>query len=244
MTVRRRRIRVALAIAGAVIAVVAMLVAGAWTALPSWLQGKVEQAASNALGRALTIGGPLEIEFGRAPRITATDVALQNAAWGSERSMVHAERVTVVLDLASLGSGPLRVREVEIEGARLSLEGDGTGGGNWSFASTASPRRSSPPPPVVFDRAAIRGLELVVRPRPEATPIEVEIQELQAKPDPGGTSSPSTAAAVTRSRLGSLQAGSARSRILSPAARSMASSPAASARRSSAFAGSENRTSI
>ena len=101
--------------------------------------------------------------------------------------MLRAERVTVVLDLVSLWSGPLRVRGLEIENARLVLEADGEGRGNWLFARAPEPDRPSASPgqmSVDIDRAAIRGLELVYRPRPEAAPVTLAVAELAARLDP------------------------------------------------------------
>ncbi len=191
MTQRRRGLRIALAIAAAVLAALAAIAIGVRTQLPSWLRGTVERSASQALGRELTIAGPFDLTLSLTPRVVARDVRLANVASGSEPTMLRAERVTVVLDLVSLWSGPLRVRGLEIENARLILEADGEGRGNWLFARAPEPDRPSASPgqmSVDIDRAAIRGFELVYRPRPEAAPVTLAVAALAARLDPASRS--------------------------------------------------------
>jgi uncharacterized protein involved in outer membrane biogenesis len=168
MTKRRRWIRIALGIAGAAVAAIWI---AAETLVPPWLRGTVERLASRATGRTLRIAGPFDVSFSLAPRVTAGDVRLGNAPWGSEPSMVRAGPVTIVVDLASLGSGPARVRELEIANARLLLGAGGDGRGSWVLAPEPAAQRPPEParrPPVAFEHAAIRGLELVYRPHRRA----------------------------------------------------------------------------
>ena len=93
----------------------------------------------------------------------------------------------MVVDLVSLWSGPVRVRELEIANARLLLEADRDGNGNWVFAPGPESRRPSEPAqrsPVAFEHVAIRGLELVLRGRPQAEPVTLGVRELEAQLDP------------------------------------------------------------
>jgi uncharacterized protein involved in outer membrane biogenesis len=184
MTKRRRRILVGLGIAGALVAAIGI---GAKALLPPWVRGKVEKLATQALGRDLKIAGALELSISLAPRVTAGDVRLANAPWGSEPSMLRVGRVTLVVDLRSLWSGPVRVRDLEIENARLLLEADGDGRGNWVFATGPAPQPPSGPakrPAVTFEHAAIRGFEMVHRHRPGAEPVTLGVRELEARLDP------------------------------------------------------------
>ena len=64
--------------------------------------------------------------------------------------MIQVGRVTLVVDLLSLWSGPARVRDLAIEDARVLLETDAGGQGNWVLAPEPSPerpwgRRATPP---------------------------------------------------------------------------------------------------
>jgi uncharacterized protein involved in outer membrane biogenesis len=184
MTKRRRRILVGLGIAGALVAAIAI---GAKALLPPWLRGEVEELATQALGREVKIGGPLDVSLSLSPRVTAGDVRLANAPWGSEPSMARVGRLTVVVDLRSLWSGPVRVRDLEIENARLLLEADGDGRGNWVLATAPARQRPSEPakrPAVTIEHAAIRGSEMVHRQRPGAEPVTLGVRELEARLDP------------------------------------------------------------
>jgi uncharacterized protein involved in outer membrane biogenesis len=184
MARRRRRILIALVIAGTAAAAIRL---GAEMLLPPLLRGTVERLATRALGRDLKVAGPFHVSLSLAPRVTAGDVRLANVPWGSEPSMVRAGRVTMVLDLWSLVSGPVRLRDLEVEDARLLLEADGDGRGNWVLAPAPAPRRAPEPakrPPLLLDHVAIRGFELVVRSRPEAEPVTLRVRELEARLDP------------------------------------------------------------
>jgi len=184
MTKGRRRILIALGIAGTVVVSIWI---GAETLLAPWLRGTVERLASQAIGRDLKVAGPFDVSLSLAPRVTAGDVRLANAPWGSEPSMVRAGRVTIVVDLVSLWSGPVRVLDLEIENAHLLLEADGDARGNWVFAPEPAPEPVPDPvkrPPVVLEHAAVRGFELVFRSRPEAEALTLGVREFEARLDP------------------------------------------------------------
>ena len=184
MTKRRRRVLVALAVMGAVAAAIGI---GAATLLPGWLHGAAERLASRTLGRELSIAGPLDVSFSLTPRVTARDVRLANAPWGSEPSMARVGRVTVVVELLSLWSGPARVRDLEIENARLLLEADGAGGGNWVMGPDLTAKRPPEParqPALVLEHVAIRDFELVLRTRPKTEPSRLAIRDLDLRLDP------------------------------------------------------------
>ena len=182
---QRRRLRRILVALGIATAVVAAIWIGAKTFVPPLLRRTVERLASQALGREVNIAGPFNLSFSLAPRVTAADLRLANAPWGSEPWMLRVGRATVVVDLLSLRSGPPLVRDVEIENARLLLEADGAGGGNWVFASepaSSAPHTERPKgPPVAFERVAIRGLEVAFRSRPNAEPVALGVREIEAR---------------------------------------------------------------
>ena len=182
---RRRRILIALGIATAVVAAIWV---GAKTLAAPLLRSTVERLATRALGRELKIAGPVKVSFSLTPRVTAADLRLANAPWGSEPWMVQVERATVVVDLFSLRSGPPLVHELEVETARLLLEENGVGGRNWVFAAEATsggPHQAPPPkgPPVVFEHVAIRGLEITLRSPAQASPAALGIRETEARLD-------------------------------------------------------------
>src|SRR6516225_3741207 len=101
-----------------VVIAVAALAAGGARAVPPWLTGKIERIVSDTLGRELRLDGPLEISLGTEPTLVAKGVTLANAAWGSEAAMVRVDRVELTLSLRSLWSPPIRVLNLDLEGAR------------------------------------------------------------------------------------------------------------------------------
>ena len=162
---------------------------GAVTFLPSRLRAGIERAGGRFLGREVRIAGTFDLSLSLTPTLLAEDVTLANAPWGSEPSMVRIARVKVSLDLLSLRGRPARITDLELEGVRILLETDAGGGGNWEFETRlppAPPRAPgvSTPPPVVFDHAVIRGLELIHRPRRDAPPLRLGIARLEARVDP------------------------------------------------------------
>jgi len=179
---RRKRFLIALGVATAVVAAIWI---GAKRFVPPLLRRTAERLASQALGREVNIAGSFDVSFSTAPRVTAADLRLANAPWGSDPWMLRVGRASVVVDLLSLRSGPPLVRELEIENARLLLEEDGAGGRNWVFASEpapSGPRAEQPKgPPVAFERVAIRGLEVAFRSHPKAEPVALGIREIKAR---------------------------------------------------------------
>jgi uncharacterized protein involved in outer membrane biogenesis len=178
MTDRGRRFAIVIALAGGVIAVAAV---AAKRLAPGWLRGTIERAAAEALGRELKIAGALDLSLSLTPTLAASNVTLANAPWGSEPFMARAGRISVSVDLISLWSRPVRVRDLAVEDVRVLLETDPQGRGNWAFETQAA---TGGPPSFRIERAAVRGLELVVRAGPGALPLKAGITALDAGLDP------------------------------------------------------------
>ena len=184
MTRRRRRFLIVIALAAGVVVAVT---AGARAVAPGWLRGTIEQAASQALGRELKIAGDFDLSISLTPTLVASDITLANAPWGSEPFMVRSGRATISIDLFSLWSRPLRVRDVAIDDVHVLLETSPQGRGNWAFETkpaTGPPSEPSTRPSFLIERAAVRGLELVVRAHPDALPSRAGITALDVGLDP------------------------------------------------------------
>ena len=184
MTRRRRRFLIVIALAAGVIVAVA---AGARAVAPGWLRGTIERAASQAIGRELKIAGAFDLSVSLTPTVVASDITLANAPWGTEPFMVRAGRARISIDLLSLWSRPLRVRDVAIDDVHVLLETSPEGRGNWVFETKPAAGRPSAPsarPSFLIERAAVRGLELVVRARPDTPPLRAGITALDAGLDP------------------------------------------------------------
>lgn len=184
MTKRWRRFLIVITLAAGVIAAAA---AGARAIVRGWLRATIERVAGQAIGRELKITGTFDLSISLTPTLEACDITLANAPWGSEPLMVRAGRIKISIDLVSSWSGRLRVRDVAIDDVHVLLETSPEGAGNWTFAmkpTTGRPSESSTEPPFLIDRAAVRGLELVVRARPDTLPWRAGITALDAGLDP------------------------------------------------------------
>jgi uncharacterized protein involved in outer membrane biogenesis len=119
------------------LAFVAVLVAGLGIALATfdwnWLKGPLTRRLSTHLGRAVEIRGPLAGEFSLRPLVTADDVTIANADWGSDPVMARARRVALRVDLPSLARGVVSLPEVTLSDAAVLLERDADGRDNWTF---------------------------------------------------------------------------------------------------------------
>ena len=93
----------------------------------------VERLVSDALGRRLIIAGPFETQVALNTHLVAEDITLVNPAWSHEPALVHVDRLEGSIDLWSLVRGPVRLGNVRIQGARVSLEADGEGHASWQF---------------------------------------------------------------------------------------------------------------
>ena len=177
MTGRFARLSFVAFVAGGLLVALAL---GVRAAAPVWLRGAIERSASRALGRELKINGDFDLSLSLTPSLSASDVSLANASWGTEPSLVVVGRIGVAVDLASLWSGPVRVSEVAVDDVRVLLERGGDGLANWTFDIKPSAGQSS----IVIEKAAVHGLELVYRARPDARPLRFGVREVDARLDP------------------------------------------------------------
>jgi uncharacterized protein involved in outer membrane biogenesis len=152
--------------------------------LAEW-RDTVARLASQALGRRLVIGGDFGVEVGRVTRVTATEVALANAGWGSEPEMASVDRLAVEIDLWSLVAGPLRLPSVEIEGGRAVFERGPDGRSNWALgAGAGGPARG--PVELRVDRVRAAGVELRFGGPGDRPPIDLVLGSLVSDGDSRG----------------------------------------------------------
>lgn len=151
---RRPRARRWLLALGALV----LLLVAAWLGVqraypPERLASMLSESVSTTTGRAFRIDGTLKLRLFPTITLEATDVALANVDWGTAPDMVRARRVAFEISLRDLFSGRLRIESVDIDGADIRFEGDGTGRYNWRLA----PRQKSagsPAPRISLDRLA------------------------------------------------------------------------------------------
>jgi uncharacterized protein involved in outer membrane biogenesis len=102
---------------------------------PEKIKALAREKAQAAWSRDLSIGG-LEMSFFPLPSIEARDVAFANPAWASERELLRADRISAHLALLPLLSGDVKLRSLDVEGARLVLETSKDGQGTWELSGS------------------------------------------------------------------------------------------------------------
>ena len=122
------------------LAFVAILIGGLCIVLATfdwnWLKGPLARHLSSQSGRAVEIRGPMAGQFSLRPLVTADDVTIANADWGSEPVMAHAKRVTVRIDLPSLFRHVVSLPEVTLSDAAVLFERNADGRNNWTFGGS------------------------------------------------------------------------------------------------------------
>lgn len=105
----------------------------------------LESRGSRSLERDLRIGS-LSIVWGMNPVVEVRDLALSNAAWGSEPQMLRIAHASGQVELWPLLRGHLRYRTLSVDGLKLFLERNPEGRGNWQFGEgESSPDTSAAP---------------------------------------------------------------------------------------------------
>jgi uncharacterized protein involved in outer membrane biogenesis len=130
-----------------------LLLLGILTGVAIWLGGAkaavwaIEYPLSSMIGRQVTIGGPLTIEWGAPTKIIAEDVHVANAAWSQEKEMFTAHRLEIDIFARTLLRGPVRIPTIDLAGAKLLLETSDHGDRNWDFGlSAAAPQKREQSP--------------------------------------------------------------------------------------------------
>jgi uncharacterized protein involved in outer membrane biogenesis len=131
---------------------------------------RIESFITERTGRSFAIDGAFDLEVLPAISVVAENVRLANAGWGSEPSMVRIGRLSTVVDLWSLFSGPVEIRTLELDDVAVLLETDGDGSGNWVFREPAGAEPETEPTdspvtevPVVLENAQLRNVRVTYR---------------------------------------------------------------------------------
>ncbi len=136
---------------------------------------EIEEAARDATGRDLTIGGPIEFNLGTDTSLKLTDIVLSNADWGSRPNMVEVDSVDIEFKLFSLlGSSP-DITRIHVDGVRAIVEKNPAGVSNTDFGGEPAPKETSGGGdlilPIIRD-LRIAGVEVVIS-DPAAGPDKV-----------------------------------------------------------------------
>lgn len=115
--------------------------------LALWLGGgpavawALEHPVSAAIGRQISIDGPLRVRWGYPSHIIAENIHVANAPWGSKKDMFSAQRLELDMFLSGLLRGRIDTQDVRLDRAQLLLETSRDGMHNWDIAlSGAAPQ--------------------------------------------------------------------------------------------------------
>ncbi|MGD9021908.1 MAG: AsmA family protein [Lysobacterales bacterium] len=110
----------------------------------SHLRGGVEVAAGQALGREVTIAGPVELEFSNWPALQVSNVRIANAPGAARPDFLSAGLARMQIGVFPLLRGKINIAEITAEDVTLNLETDAAGKPNWVFGEAAEPEPKQP----------------------------------------------------------------------------------------------------
>ena len=97
------------------------------------LRGGVETSASVALGRDVSITGPVRLNLSGWPSIEVQDVAIANVPGAATDVFFRAGLARLQIGVPPLLRGELVIGEITAEKVTLNLENDAQGKANWDF---------------------------------------------------------------------------------------------------------------
>ncbi len=115
-----------------------------------FLKGKVEQVASESLGREVQIAGEFHVNLSRYSVVSAENVRIGNADWAVAENFLTADSMSLEFDLWSAFGPPFEIQRLYIKGLSLDIESQEDGSGNWPAGSEAT-RESESGTPVPSD---------------------------------------------------------------------------------------------
>ncbi len=157
----------------------------------NWLKPRIESAVAEATGRQLKLGGDFDLDIVPAPAIVLEEVSLSNAEWGSQPNLATIGHLSARLDLWSLISGPVRVKELRLRDVDILLEENEHGEANWAMGSPSEAESSEEQPdaeaeggsvPVIVEFAELRNINVRYQ-APEAKPFAAALASLDVSTD-------------------------------------------------------------
>lgn len=137
--------RVAIWIGGALLLLLMLGLAGVAFALSRFdARAEIERQVEAALGRDMTIAGPVGVNFFPVIGFRAEDVALANVTGGQAAHLLEAKSLTVGVGARALMDRRIEVHELVFNQPRLNLEVDAAGQPNWIFKPASAPRPPQP----------------------------------------------------------------------------------------------------
>lgn len=104
----------------------------------------IEQKASQAMGRKITLNGPIHIKLGWQPIIRIEKITIANAPWSKGTNAATINQVVLQLDFRSILHRKIYLTHVTINGATIKLEKNKQGQYNWPFEKIETLIKSAP----------------------------------------------------------------------------------------------------
>lgn len=151
----------------------------------------VAQRMKAATGRDLVIAGNVDVSFSLTPRLSAREVSFRNAAWSDQPQMARLGEIEAEIDLISLLTGEIRVKDVVLRGGQVVIETSKDGTGNWVLdlapAATPTPADSATTASGLprVDQVTIEDVALLYRDGAAGTRQELKIARFKAEEAPG-----------------------------------------------------------
>lgn len=123
--------------------VVAALLAAPFVVNWNGYKGNLEAYGHRITGRNVQIGGDVQIRLFPWPKLTAHNVAIGNPDGIEGAPLIHADTLTLSLQLGGLLNGNLNVESVELLEPRVTLIRTDAGAVNWLLSPDEDLRRSS-----------------------------------------------------------------------------------------------------
>ena len=124
-------------IIGILAAIIVILIIVVYVFLASYdfndLKPRITKAVKDATGRELNIGGDIDLAIGFTPSLVLTNIAFQNAPWGSRPEMVKLKRFEVQVALLPLISRKIEIKRFVLVEPDILIERDKKGRSNLAF---------------------------------------------------------------------------------------------------------------
>jgi uncharacterized protein involved in outer membrane biogenesis len=177
---RRRRLFLAALAAVALAALAAAAVFGVSIDASRW-RDAIAAHATAALGRPVTLEGPLELVIGRETALRIGGVRILNPPGFSAPEFARLGDARMRIDLLDALRGRLHVRSFEAADARMRFERAADGSANWASptsAPRAETRTALPPVAIEVERTSIRNLAVTYRDQRSGTRHSFYLDEL------------------------------------------------------------------
>jgi len=154
-------------VVGIAAVIVVLVVLGAYFFLSTYdynrLKPRITKAAKDATGRELTLAGNLDVKISLSPTLTAEQITLQNAPWGSRPDLATLKRLEVQIGLLPLILGRIEVKRLILVKPDIIVETDESGKLNLEFEPPPDPKKDKqkkPPAPFKLPPLALREVRL------------------------------------------------------------------------------------